>query len=147
MKNQVTVIMVSYKSSNIIEKSIKCISKKTSIIVIENSRDKKLKKELEKKYRNVKVIINKNNGFGRAANLGVKIAKSKYILFSSPDIIFKENAIKIFIDFAKKLKDRFGLLIPSNSKIKNISLIKKPFGTPILFVKKNVIFAKRQKIG
>lgn len=137
MKNQVTVIMVSYKSSNIIEKSIKCISNKTSIIVIENSRDKKLKKELEKKYRNVKVIINKNNGFGQAANLGVKIAKSKYILFSSPDIIFKENAIKKFINFAKKLKDRFGLLIPSNNKIKNFSLIKKPFGTPILFVKKN----------
>jgi len=61
MKNLVTIIIVSFRSNNIIEKSIKCIKKKISIIVIENSQDIKLKEKLEKKYKNVKVILNKNN--------------------------------------------------------------------------------------
>ena len=115
MKNLVTIIIVSFKSKNIIENSIKCIKKDISIIVIENSQDIILKKKLEKKYKNVKVILNKNRGFGQAANLGVKNSKSKYLLFSSPDIIFKVDPIKYFINIAKKLDNKFGLLIPSNN--------------------------------
>ena len=136
MKNLVTIIIVSFKSKNIIENSIKCIKKDISIIVIENSQDIILKKKLEKKYKNVKVILNKNRGFGQAANLGVKNSKSKYLLFSSPDIIFKVDPIKYFINIAKKLDNKFGLLIPSNNMKKKISLIKKPFGTPIIFVER-----------
>ena len=49
MKNLVTIIIVSFKSKNIIENSIKCIKKDISIIVIENSQDIILKKKLEKK--------------------------------------------------------------------------------------------------
>tara|TARA_B100001996_G_scaffold348549_1_gene306787 strand:+ start:92 stop:898 length:807 start_codon:yes stop_codon:yes gene_type:complete len=136
MKNLVTIIIVSFKSNNIIEESIKSINKEISIIVVENSEDIKLKEKLEKKYKNVKVILNKNKGFGQAANLGAKKSKNKYILFSSPDIIFKVDPVKSFIDIAKKLQNKFGLLIPSNNKKGRILKIKEPFGTPIIFVER-----------
>ena len=31
----------------------------------------KMKHEVETKYKNIKVILNQNNGFGHAANLGL----------------------------------------------------------------------------
>ena len=102
MRNLATIIIVSFKSNKIIENSIKSIEKKIPIIVIENSKDKILKKKLENKYKNVKVILNKNQGFGQAANFGVKVSKTKYILFSSPDITFKSDAVKTLLILQKK---------------------------------------------
>jgi GT2 family glycosyltransferase len=137
MKNFVTTIIVSFKSHNIIENSIKSIGTKIPIIVIENSKDKNLKKKLEKKYNNVKVLLNNNNGFGQAANLGVKKAKTKYVLFCSPDTVLKPGALKTFVNVAKKKVNNFGLLIPSeNKRSKKIFLIKEPKGAPIVFVEK-----------
>ena len=137
MKNLVTTIIISFKSHKIIENSIKNIGTKAPIIVIENSKDKNLKKKLETKYNNVKVLLNNNNGFGQAANFGVKKAKTKYVLFCSPDTMLKPGALKTFVNVAKKNANNFGLLIPSeNKRSKKIFLIKEPKGAPIVFVEK-----------
>ena len=81
MKLSTTAIIVSYKSKWIIENCIKSIEKNTKIIVVENSNDYKLKKFLEKKYKNLEVVINNNNnGFGNGANIGAIKSKTKYLL-------------------------------------------------------------------
>ncbi len=49
MTRSVTVVIPSYKSSKKILKHVKNISKKTKIIIVENSQNKKLKDKLEKK--------------------------------------------------------------------------------------------------
>ena len=88
-----TIIIVSYKSELLIDKNINRLSAKHKIIIIDNARDKTLKRNLEKKFKNVRVILNKNNGFGQAANLGAKKSKTKYILFCSPDNFLEKKAI------------------------------------------------------
>ena len=94
MDSSTTAIIVSYKSKWIIENCIKSIEKKYKIIVIDNSKDYELKKILEKKYKNLKVIVNNNNnGFGNAANIGALKAKTKYILFIGPDTLLENRAI------------------------------------------------------
>ena len=80
-----TVIIVSYKSDHLIEKNIEKFNKETKIIIIDNSNDKNLKINIENKYKNVTVILNINKGFGQAANLGAKLANTKYLFFCSPD--------------------------------------------------------------
>ena len=49
-----SVVILSYHSFHLIEKIIKNIDKKIPIIVIENSRNKKLKLKLEKKIQKYK---------------------------------------------------------------------------------------------
>lgn len=121
-----TVVMVSYKSEHLIAKSIEIFDEKTKIIIIENSEDEILKKNIESKFKNSEVILNKNRGFGQAANLGAKIADTKYIFFCSPDNFVTNNCLEEIEKTIKKLDDNFSLLILSeekeiNSKIKRVN--------------------------
>lgn len=139
MYSLTTAIIVSYTSGWVIKNCINSIEKKTSIIVVDNSKDYKLKSDLEKSYRNLKVIINsQNKGFGQAANLGAFQSKSKYLLFLGPDTKLEKRAVSKLNQLAKKLNDDFAILLPSENKlnIKNISLLKKPRGAALMFINK-----------
>ena len=59
----VSIILVSYKSSNKVLDYLKNISKKIQIIVVDNSNNIKLKNDICRKYRNVKVILSKKSIF------------------------------------------------------------------------------------
>ena len=52
-----TIVIVSFKSGDILHRCIKSIDKKYPIIIVENSQNVKLKEELEKKYSNVECIL------------------------------------------------------------------------------------------
>ena len=56
-----TIVIVSFKSGDILHRCIKSIDKRYPILVIENSIDHKLKLELEEKYQNVNCILPKDN--------------------------------------------------------------------------------------
>ena len=110
--NKVSLILVSYKSSKKIENFINQIPKQIPIIVIENSKDIKIKK-IFKKRKNLQVILSKNNGYGSSINLASKKIKTKYFLVSNPDI--EGIKLKSFISFyntALKLKDKFSVIGP-----------------------------------
>ena len=77
-KSEITIIMVSFFSKNLIEKPINSIDQNIKIIVIENSNSKECKDFLENKYKNVRVIMSeKNLGNGAGINLGLKLVKTK----------------------------------------------------------------------
>ena len=139
-----SVILVSFKSNEIIENAIKAIGDDNLIFIVENSKNYDLK-ILEKKYSNLKVIINENNGFGNAANIAANLANTKNLLFLSPDTIVEKNALYKIHKIAEKFQNDFGLLIPSDIKNKpnKTSLLQKPIGTPLIFVNRN----KFLKIG
>ena len=110
--NQLTIILVSYKSEKKINSFVKNIPKKLKIIIIENSKNYLLKKKLEKKYKNIKVFVKENEGVSSSINYAAKKIKTKYFLQISPDIIFNYKDISIFFRYAKKLNDRFSALGP-----------------------------------
>ena len=75
----VTLVFSSYQSGALLKKVIKKLPNSYKILVIENSLNKKIKKILEKSFKNVEVIIPKENlGLARSYNLGIKKAK-KYL--------------------------------------------------------------------
>ena len=80
-----TVIIIAYKSDELVKKRIKEIGSKISILVIENSRNKTFKEEIERIYPNAKVIIPETNlGFGAGSNLGFKLSKTDYVFTPTP---------------------------------------------------------------
>lgn len=94
-----TFIIVTYKSENIIDKCLRDLPKKSPKIIIENSKNFNLKKNLEKRYKNLKCIITKKNfGYGKSNNIGIKLAKTKYIFILNPDTKLKK------VDFNKIVK-------------------------------------------
>jgi GT2 family glycosyltransferase len=118
---KITIIIVSFKSENVIHNCLSTINKKYSVIIVENSSDFIFKKKIEKKYKNVKCILAKKNlGFGKANNIGLYAANSNYVLLLNPDTKLKKDTVRILIKNANKIKN-FALLAPViiNEKEKN----------------------------
>jgi N-acetylglucosaminyl-diphospho-decaprenol L-rhamnosyltransferase len=124
MYSYITIVIPSYKSGKLIISHLKKISKKINVIIIENSKDKRLKKEIETKYKNVRVYLQNNIGYGNAINYGSKFVKTKYFFVMNPDTIIYKNTIKKLLIAAKKIK-HFGALSPDQIKNKKINLNKK----------------------
>ena len=124
MYSNITIVIPSYKSGKLIISHLKKISKKINVIIIENSKDKRLKKEIETKHKNVKVYLQNNIGYGNAINYGSKFVKTKYFFVMNPDTIIYKNTIKKLLIAAKKIK-HFGALSPDQIKNKKINLNKK----------------------
>mgnify|MGYP001401970183 CR=1 FL=1 len=111
-----TIFFVSYFSARYIEKIIKKINPRIKILIIDNAKEKGLKKYFEKKFKNVKVILsNYNSGQTGGINLGFKNIKSKYGLYMDSDVSFKTNIIDAFINAANKIND-FIILAPQHEK-------------------------------
>jgi N-acetylglucosaminyl-diphospho-decaprenol L-rhamnosyltransferase len=116
MKNknlrEVCVILVSFRSKKKVKETIKSLNRYISIILVENSMDVSLKKELESKHKNVEVIIPKsNNGQGEAFNLAAKKTNKKFLLFLDMDIKITTLQITKLIKKAIDIK-KFGVITP-----------------------------------
>ena len=115
--------------------------KKYKVLIIDNSYNKEIKKIIQKKYLNCKVVINKNNGYGASANLAGRLIKTKYIFFINPDVFVQKKTIEKLILSAKLLKDKFAALIPNdNNKYKNCNNI-----TETNLIKSSSFFLNRKQ--
>ena len=110
--NEITIVIITYKSRKIIYDFIKKIPSTIEIIIIDNSQDYELKKNIEEKYKNISVYLKENNGVSSALNYAVEKIKTKYFLQISPDLEFNFEDLKIFLDFAKTKKNNFAALGP-----------------------------------
>ena len=123
--NNLTFIIVTFKSDHIINECIKSLPKDSNIIIIENSNDRELKKKLELKYSKINVITQENSGMGSANNKGIKLCKTDYAFVINPDVKFYENTVHELIALSSKYND-YSILAPisddtkyPNYKIKN----------------------------
>jgi len=109
----ITLVFLSFHSAHHIRRILKNLDKKFKVIVIENSSDYELKKEIEKKYKNVQVeVFNKNLGFSKAMNKAIKMAKTPYVFLNPSDVKISNKLFYSLLSVANHLKD-FALLTPS----------------------------------
>ena len=107
---KLTIILVSFHSNHIIENLINTLEKNIRIIVVENSLNKEIKPYLEKKFKNVQVIVPKKNlGNGGGINLGLSLVKTEFSLYLDPDI--------------EPYKDMINILLKKTNEIKNFSIL------------------------
>ena len=126
MVKNLTLVIPAYKSRKLLIDHIKNIAKSITIIVVDNSNNKKLKHELEKKNNNVKVFLKKNIGYGKAINFGSRFVKTKYFLVINPDTKIYKNTIKNLLLAAKKIKI-FGAISPDQIDNKKGNIKKRIF--------------------
>ena len=119
--NEITIVIITYKSGKIIYDFIKKIPSTIKTIIIDNSQDFKLKKDIEEKYKNISVYLKENNGVSSALNYAVEKIKTKYFLQISPDLEFNFEDLNIFLDFAKTKKKNFSALGPRFLDVKQKS--------------------------
>ena len=109
-KVKISIIFPSYNGEKVIYNNLKSIQNLSNlneielIIVDNNSNDSS--KELIKLFNhiNINLIEQKNNlGFGKACNIGVNVAKGKYIFITNQDVLFPRDFFTITLDLYKKL--------------------------------------------
>ena len=95
--SEVTIIIVTYNSSYIINKALNdLINKDFRIIIVDNKSSDNLLHNLKKNYKNTGlevVFLAKNYGFCKANNVALKMVKTKYALLLNPDAIIKKDSI------------------------------------------------------
>lgn len=76
------------------------------IIIIDNASVKLLRAELKELLNTRLVRLSQNIGFGRACNLGARLARGEILLFLGPDVQFiEENAIARTLEKYQSLPD------------------------------------------
>ena len=98
----VSIIIVNYKTKELVVNCISSIIKKTNgisyeIIIVDNNSNDGCQQTLNTLFPNEQITFlmqNTNIGFGKANNEGIKIAKGRNILFLNPDTVLINNAIK-----------------------------------------------------
>ena len=115
--NEITLIIIAYKSEKKIFSFIENVPPDINVIVIENSNNIELKKKIESKYKNISVHLKENNGVSSSINFAAKHVKTKYFLQISPDVIFNFKDLNIFLDYAAKFNYKFAAIGP---RFKNV---------------------------
>ena len=115
-----TVVIVTFKSDEIILNCLKSIPQEISVIVVENSNNHDFKKKIENNFKNINCILTgENKGYASANNVGLKLVKTKYALVLNPDALLDKNAIGNFLKTAETLKE-FWLIGPGNDQMIDI---------------------------
>lgn len=95
----ISVIMPAYNSEKFIESSILSVVKQPVkvelVIVNDGSVDgtDEICRKLAQVYKNINYIKVDNGGAGRARNIGLKMAKGKFIMYIDSDDLYYPNAI------------------------------------------------------
>ena len=101
-RQNLSVIIVSFKSDYIIQKCINSIDKEIEIIVVDNSNNTEFKKLIEDKYTNVRCILSsKNIGMGAGNNIGIRNTNKDFALILNPDVVLEKDAINQIINASK----------------------------------------------
>ena len=106
-RQNLSIIIVTFKSENVIHQCLKSIPQEVQIIIVDNSNDKNFKENIEKTYKNTKCILApKNLGMGSGNNLGLKNIKTDYAFILNPDVVLYSNTIdEIIKPFTSNLFD------------------------------------------
>ena len=107
-----SVVIVAFKSDHILKKLIESIPTHNEVIIIENSLNNEIKKELESIFSNLRVIIpDQNLGYSGGVNLGVKESKNNIVMVLTADVNFSVDLINN-IEKLLEIFNNFTLLAP-----------------------------------
>ena len=115
-KENLTIIIVTIKSQNIIDDCLKSIDPDIKKIIVENSSDQQFIDSLKKKYKNIECYLTgKNLGMGPGNNFGIKKSNTRYVMVLNPDTILRSNTLSEIFEISKNLE--FAILSPLSDDI------------------------------
>ena len=120
-RQNLSVVIVSFFSEEVIHNCIQSIPEDVNIIVVDNSGNKDFKESIEKQYKNIKCLLSPNNlGMGPGNNLGLKNVNTDYAFILNPDVVLEKNSIDQLIEASKKIES-FGIIAPVINSKENLN--------------------------
>lgn len=106
-KQTASVVVPNWNGINLLETSLSSLIKQTfikrEIILVDNGSTDGSVEYVRKNFPEVKVIaLDKNYGFAKAVNMGIKASKGKYIILINNDTETEKNCIKYLVEAADK---------------------------------------------
>ena len=114
--NNLTFVIVTFNSRKVIFDCLNSLPKEFHKLIIENSSDKELKKELEQNYDKTRVILSENIGMGAGNNLGILESTTQYVYILNPDVILKNDTLSIINNSISDLEN-FAILSPVSDNV------------------------------
>jgi len=101
--NDLTIIITTFNSDLVIEKCLKSFSiNNYDVFIIDNNSSDNTIEIINKNFSSVNIIKNnKNLGFGRANNIGLKQAKTPFALILNPDTEIRDSDIETSLNNLK----------------------------------------------
>ena len=109
--NNLTFVIVTFNSRKVIFDCLNSLPKDFHKLIIENSSDEKLKKELEQNYDKTKVVLSENIGMGAGNNLGIAKSNTQYVYVLNPDVFFNKDTFSNINSSITNLEN-FAILSP-----------------------------------
>lgn len=102
----VSIIIVNYRTPALTQACIDSIYTYTKdvnfeVIVVDNNSEDDSIERLGKDNRIKLIASSRNGGFGYGNNIGMRVAKGKYFFLLNSDTLLRNNALKLFFDYAE----------------------------------------------
>lgn len=108
---KVTVVVITWNKKDLLRNCLKSLNKQTyknfQRIVVDNGSTDGTLEFIKRDYPQIKIVsLEKNLGFSRAANEGIKASKSEYVIFLNNDTVvdkdFVKNLLKALDEYHKE---------------------------------------------
>ena len=100
--DDLSVVIVNYNSTAVIESCLRPLAHITRIIVVDNASTDDSVEQIRQACADADIILNSQNlGYGTAVNQGFARVKTPYALLINPDAVLLPEAVKSLIAAAK----------------------------------------------
>jgi GT2 family glycosyltransferase len=105
-----SIVILSFRDREKLRETIKSVYRSKigysyEVIVVDNDSGDGSAEMVEQEFPQVTLIRNANNGFAGGNNVGMRIAKGKYILLLNPDTEVMENTLQECLDLMEQRSD------------------------------------------
>lgn len=124
----ITFVIVNYNGGKYLKRCLSSIKEQglnhECIVVDNNSQDKS--KEILKESNTKNIFLNKNEGYPKAINIGLKVSRGEYIYLITPTTFLRKNSVENMLKYitcekvgitAPKLTDEKNNIVKSIRKI------------------------------
>lgn len=108
---QLSIIIVNYNVRDFLHHALVSLQKamkgiRGEIIVVDNASDDGSIEMIRKRFPSVQLIASRQNlGFAKANNIGLKLARGKFLLLINPDTLVQEDTLKVMLRFFEENPD------------------------------------------
>ncbi len=114
-----TVAVVSYNSGAVIVSGLSQVmeTKGFQVVVVDNNSSDGSADLLKARFPSLNVMaLDKNEGYGRASNVALRAANTRYVLILNPDIVVTDDDIIEFFDAALAIEGQAAIYAPATSE-------------------------------